>query len=268
LWFRMSRVQIPSIAQFSRPLLHIFQELLLGLVQGLTEFFPVSSSAHLRFTRYLLGLSEGPNWIYFDLSCHAGTWLALVLFLRREIWDTLTDIRKIALYTIALIPLIPAYFLLKSIRAPQYTGYFLLITAMLLFLASKKQTICQEKKWTSVLFIGMMQGAALLPGISRSGATIAAGRFCNWSFCDAAKFSFLLAIPTILGGEILESYKLIKGGPIEIPMKSCAVGLISSFIVGLFAVRFVFWAYERQIVRPFAWYCLGFGFLMIWIING
>jgi len=248
--------------------LHIFQELLLGIVQGLTEFFPVSSSAHLRFARYLMGLSEGPNWIYFDLSCHAGTWFALAFFLRKEIWEVLSDIRKIALYTVALLPLIPAYFLLKSIRAPEYTGYFLLITATLLFLASKKQSVSHQKKWTNVLFVGMMQGLALLPGLSRSGATITAGRFCNWSWIDAARFSFLLAIPTILGGEMLESYKLFKGAAVEIPLRSCAVGLMSSFIVGLFAVRFVFWAYEKEIIRPFAWYCLGFGLLMIGMFHG
>jgi len=245
--------------------LHVFQELLLGIVQGLTEFFPVSSSAHLRFTRYLMGISEGPDWVYFDLACHVGTWFALVFFLRKEIWYVLRDPKKIAQYFVALLPLIPAYFLLKSFRAPEYTGYFLLVTSTLLFFASKKWAIVEEKKWRGVLFIGMMQGAALLPGISRSGSTIAAARFCKWSWLEAAKFSFLLAIPTILGGELLESYKLLKGAAPEIPFTSCAVGAITSFVVGLASVRFVFWIYEREIVRPFAWYCLGFGLLMIWI---
>jgi undecaprenyl-diphosphatase len=248
--------------------LHILQALILGIVQGATEFFPVSSSAHLRFVRYLLGLSEGQEWVYFDLACHAGTWLALAYFLRKEIWEVLCDMRKIALYTLALLPLIPAYFLLKPFRAPTYTGYFLLITSLLLFLASKKRPIVQQKKWTSVLFIGMMQGLALLPGLSRSGSTIAAARFCKWDWLDAARFSFLLAIPTILGGEILESWKLLKANETAICLKNCGIGFIASFAVGLAAVRGVFWIYERGTVRPFAWYCLGFGLLMIWIFNG
>jgi undecaprenyl-diphosphatase len=251
--------------------LHFLEALLLGIIQGLTEFFPVSSSAHLRFTRYLLGLSEGQEWVYFDLACHAGTWLALAYFLRKEIGEVLGDGKKIALYTVALLPLIPAYFLIKPFRSPAYTGYFLLLTALLLFLASKKRRIepqSQEKKWTSVLFIGMMQGLALLPGLSRSGSTIAAARFCKWEWLDAVRFSFLLAIPTILGGEILESWKLMKQGETPIAFTHCAIGLIASFAVGLVTVRRVFWIYQRGVVAPFAWYCLGFGLLMIWVFNG
>ncbi len=215
-----------------------------------------------------MGLPEGQQWIYFDLACHAGTWLALTYFLRKEIWEILCDGRKIAVYTLALFPLIPAYFLLKPFHAPAYTGYFLLVTALLLLLASKKQGISQEKKWTSVLFIGMMQGLALLPGLSRSGSTIAAARFCKWDWLDAVKFSFLLAIPTILGGEILESWKLLRGGESAIPFTDCGIGFIASFAVGLVAVRRIFWIYERGTVKPFAWYCFGCGLLMIWVFNG
>jgi undecaprenyl-diphosphatase len=215
----------------------------------------------------LLGLSEGEQWVYFDLACHAGTWLALAYFLRKEIWEVLRDVRKIGLYTLALMPLIPAYFLLKPYRTPAYTGYFLLLTAALLFLAAKKRAVSHEKKWTSVLFIGMMQGLALLPGLSRSGSTIAAARFCKWEWIDAARFSFLLAIPTILGGEVLESYKLLKGGQAEISLPHCAIGFLASFTVGLATVRLVFWMYEQKMVKPFAWYCLGLGLLMIWIFH-
>ncbi len=263
----MSRVRTPSIAHFRHPV-HTFEALLLGIVQGITEFFPVSSSAHLRLVRYFLGLPEGQEWLYFDLACHAGTWTALVFFLRKEIWQVLCDVRKIALFTLALLPLIPSYFLLKSFRSPAYTGYFLLLTALLLFLASKNRAPTQEKKWTSVLFIGMMQGLALLPGLSRSGSTIAVARFCKWEWIDAAKFSFLLAVPTILGGEILESWKLIQSDAPKVFLSDCAVGFIASLAVGLIAVRFVFFVYQRAKVQGFAWYCLCLGLLMIWMLNG
>jgi undecaprenyl-diphosphatase len=218
-----------------------------------------------------MGLPEGQEWVYFDLACHAGTWLALALFLRKEIWQVLCDWKKIALFTGALFPLLPAYFFLKPFSTPQYTGYFLLLTAAILFLISRKPgasySITHEKKWTSVLFIGMMQGIALLPGISRSGATIAAARICRWEWIEAVRFSFLLSIPTILGGEVLESWKLLKNSEPAISLLHCGLGLIASFTVGLFTVRFVFWMYERKKVRPFAWYCLGFGLLMIWILH-
>ena len=249
------------------------QSFILGLIQGLAEFLPISSSAHLKFARFLMGISDSNNWLYFDLACHAGTWIALVYFLRREIFAVLTDLKKIGLFTVALLPLIPAYFLLKPIRValsdPTYTGYFLLVTSGLLFLATRtRPENTRPRKWVNVLFIGVMQALALLPGISRSGSTIAAARFCGWSWIDGARFSFLLAVPTILGGEILESYKLFQGGSEAVDYPSCLVGLLTSFAVGLFAVRFVFWVYEKKKVKPLAWYCLVMGLVMIVGMNG
>ncbi len=244
-----------------------FQSLLLGLIQGLTEFFPVSSSAHLQLAKYLLGISN--SGIYFDLICHSGTLFALVIFLRKEIFSTLKDPRKIALYALALMPLIPAYFLLKDLRKaasdPSFLGYALLMTSAFLFLASKKResSTSSGKKWPVVLFIGVMQTMALIPGISRSGSTISAARICGWSFKEAALFSFLLSIPTILGGELLEG---IRGEALlNLPTSCYLGGFLASFVVGLFGVRFVFWVYETGKVRPFAWYCLGAG-LFAWAI--
>jgi undecaprenyl-diphosphatase len=241
----------------------LFQAILLGLVQGLTEFFPVSSSAHLKLTRWMIGAPESQ---FFDLICHGGTLLALLLYLWRDVWDVLRDVRKIALYFLALVPLVPAYFLLKPLRVaasePQYLGYALMVTAALLFVASrKKEAVPASKKWKSVLCIGMMQTMALVPGISRSGSTISAARFCGWEWRDAAKFSFLLAIPTILGGELLEIVRGHEGG--GVPMGCYVAGFLASFGLGLLAVRFVFWIYEKEKVRPFAWYCLGVG-LFAW----
>lgn len=213
-----------------------------------------------------MDIPDGEHLLYFDLLCHAGTLLALLIYLRRDVWDVLTDVRKIALYFLALIPLAPAYFLLKPIRImasePGYLGYAMMVTAALLFAASKKKEAASpSKKWKSVLCIGMMQTMALVPGISRSGSTISAARFCGWEWREAARFSFLLAIPTILGGELLETLKGHAGGAVPLP---CYVaGFAASFGLGLVAVRFIFWVYETGKVRPFAWYCLGVG-LFAW----
>lgn len=253
--------------------MNLLQALLLGIVQGATEFFPVSSSAHLKLARYFLGLPEGEEWVYFDLACHAGTWLALTYFLRREIWEILFDVRKIALFSLALTPLIPAYFLLKPLRtvltSPLYTGYFLLATAALLFLACRRRAeplaIEASPKWSDVLCIGSMQALALFPGLSRSGSTIAAARLRGWSWIEGARFSFLLAIPTMLGGEVLESVKMTD---VQTPLSLCAAGCFASFVVGSFAVRFVFWIYNRQTVKPFAWYCMAVGLFMIAVLRG
>lgn len=269
----MSRVRSPSIAHFSKRItfrdipLSLIQAIILGLIQGITEFFPVSSSAHLRMAKWLMGIADGEGLIFFDLVCHSGTLLALLIFLRKDVWDVLKDGRKIALYFLALIPLVPAYFLLKPIRLtasePAFLGYALMTTGALLFAASrKKEVVPPSKKWQHVLCIGVMQTMALIPGISRSGSTIAAARFCGWDWRDAAKFSFLLAIPTILGGECLE---LLKGHAGSDVSWSCyAGGFIASFALGLVGVRFIFWVYETGKVKPFAWYCLGVG-VCAWI---
>jgi len=237
-----------------------FQALVLGIVQGITEFFPVSSSAHLRFVRSLMGLSEGEQWLYFDLACHLGTWVALVWFLRREVWSVLTNLRQIGLFTVALIPLVPAYFLLKPLRLalsePVYTGFFLIVTGVLLLLACKPRP--RTGKISAVVCVGLAQAAALLPGLSRSGSTIAVGRFCGWTWVEAAKFSFLLAVPTIAGGEILESLKL--DGQVD---AMCVVGFCSALAVGLVSVRCVFWLYEKAYIKPVAWYCVGVGLLWL-----
>ncbi len=253
------------------------QALILGIVQGITEFFPVSSSAHLRLFKKLLSIPDGEHLLYFDLLCHAGTLLALIFYLRKEVLGVLLSFRKMAFFALAILPLVPAYFFLKPVRialsTPKFTGYALIITSLILFAASMKKKVIptENKKWSDVLWIGMAQSAALIPGISRSGSTIGAARFCGWSLKEGALFSFLLAVPTILGGEILETMKLIRGtsdAVSEVPNMSYAIGFTSSFLVGLFSVRAVFWAYARSIIRPFAWYCLTIGLIALIIFHG
>lgn len=253
--------------------MNLIQALILGIIQGLTEFFPISSSAHLVLGRWILGIPHSESLIYFDLVCHTGTLLALLIYLRSDIWEACKNPKTIILIFLAIIPLVPAYFLLKPLRAaasdPSYLGYFLMITSLFLFIASKKQsktTDFSRPKWKSVLCIGLVQTMALFPGISRSGSTIAAARLLGWDWISAARFSFLLAVPTILGGQMLETMKLMSGrldltNPLSL---SCYIGgFAASFGVGLLGVRFVFWMYKLGNVRPFAWYCAGIG-IMVW----
>lgn len=262
----MSRVRVPSIAPFSVNM-SFLQAMILGIVQGITEFFPVSSSAHLRIFKKIMEIPDGEHLLYFDLLCHAGTLLALLLYLRKDVFKILASFRQIAIFFIALIPLVPAYFLLKPIRIffsePRFLGFFLLVTSSLLFIASLpiKQ---KNPKLSHAFLIGIAQSLALIPGISRSGSTIAVARFCGWNLKEGAKFSFLLAIPTILGGEFLESMKLLNGSYESIVPVTCYLtGFLASFGCGLFSCRTVFWIYERGLIRPFAWYCLIVGIIAI-----
>ncbi len=250
------------------------QAILLGLVQGITEFFPISSSAHLKLAKWFLHIPDGEHLLYFDLLLHSGTLLALLIYLRKDVLEILRDVHKIALYFVALAPLIPAYFFLKPLRIwasnPAFLGYALLISSALLFGASKKKSCPAHaqkgNKWKNVLCIGMMQTMALIPGISRSGSTISAARYCGWTWSEAARFSFLLAIPTILGGELLET---LKGHPAGGVSFACYLGgFIASLALGLISVRFIFWVYGQGKVRPFAWYCLILGIFSWVLFNG
>ncbi|HSX38860.1 MAG TPA: undecaprenyl-diphosphate phosphatase [Chlamydiales bacterium] len=256
----------------------LFQSIILGVVQGLTEFFPVSSSAHLYLVKRLLGIPDGEHLLFFDLLCHSGTILALILFLKKEITQSLRNLKTVSLFALALIPLVPVYFLLKPLRVaasdPAYVGYFLIFTSSLLFLASKNRKFASSSdpvKVKDVLCIGMMQTMALIPGISRSGSTIATARLLGWDWLSAARFSFLLAIPAILGGCALESIKLLKetpSSPLLISFGCYAAGFATSFLIGIMSVRFMFRIYEKGVVRPFAWYCLCIGLVSLWALHG
>ncbi len=275
----MSRVQVPSIAPFflSEAPLIFFQALVLGIVQGLTEFFPISSSAHLRIAKWLFDLPLGDSLLYFDLSCHSGTLIALCLYLRKEVFEILCDIQKIAFFSLALLPLVPAYFLLKPLRtlasSPSLLGYFLILTALLLFMASRAKIVegTSPLKAKNMLYVGAMQAMALVPGISRSGSTMAAGRFLGWDWLFAAKFSFLLAIPTILGGQVLETWKALQGKEMvagDVSMLCYITGFVASLITGLFSVRVAFLLYQKGKISPIAWYCFGLGLFAIWAFHG
>lgn len=284
---------VPNVAgsnPVGRPIFHLewilslLEALILGLVQGITEFLPISSSAHLQFTRWLLGVAQSDSLQYFDLACHAGTVLAVTIYLRKQVAKILTSLSCLVSFSLALIPLIPVYFLVKpfhqALEKPSFVGYGLLITSLMLFFTSKygreKQnsltsfSSASRLKWQDMLCIGVMQTLALMPGISRSGSTMTAARLRGWSWLDAARFSFLLAIPSVLGGECLETIKLMRGEPgtLSILPWSCyAVGFLSAFGSGLFSIRWVFQFYETFNVLPFAYYCAGAGLLALGLFH-
>ncbi|MBI5345688.1 MAG: undecaprenyl-diphosphate phosphatase [Chlamydiae bacterium] len=254
--------------------------LILGIVQGITEFIPVSSSAHLKLIKSFLNVPDSPSIVFFDLFCHLGTTLAALIFLRKEIYRIFFFQReKILLYAIAILPLFPMYFLLKPLReyfsGKEFTGIFLIITSGLLFLTAYKKNVkvsnsSLNTKIKDVLFIGLMQAIALIPGISRSGSTIFAGCYRNWKINNAIYFSFILAIPTVLGGSFLEALKLksmIQKNMIDSSLGSYIVGFFASFIVAFFSMRYIFSVVDNKKMKPFAIYCLVFGIFSLIYFN-
>lgn len=251
----------------------VLQSLLIGLVQGLTEFFPVSSSAHLKLAKILLGISESGGNVIFDLACHLGTLLAVLYFLRLEIKEILLkDRRKLALLILGTLPLIPFYFLLKPLRDwasnPHYLGMFLILTAGILFIGQRvrlksERAASFKGHIKDALWIGTMQSVALIPGISRSASTISCAHILGWEAKDAVRFSFLLSIPTVIGGNCLELLKmaLSKSTPVAFSTSSCIIGFLASATMGFFMVGYAVRFLEKGNLKPFAWYCLGLGIL-------
>ena len=257
----------------------LFEAFILGLLQGLTEFLPISSSAHVKLAKLFFHIESSESQVIFDLVCHLGTLFALLIFLREEISLIFRrDRQKLLLLFVAMLPLIPCYFLLKPVRDfashPQFLGICLMGTAMILFTGGRwkvPQTgeASLKREIKDVLWIGAMQSAALIPGISRSASTISCAKVLGWQASKAVRFSFLLSIPTIIGGNCLELLKIYLSDekPPGISLPVCVIGFASSFIFGFFIVRFALSYLERGNLKPFAWYCLGFGMIVTVFLN-
>lgn len=250
------------------------EAIILGIIQGLTEFLPVSSSGHLQLGQHFLGLSNLNEYIIFDLICHLGTLLAIFFIFWKDILLNIKSKTSLKRLFVAILPLFPLLLILKPIKSLfnelQYLGFFFLITAFLLFLGmrfSSQQAPekLKNRKWRDPFIIGMFQACAILPGVSRSGATISSARLLGWNTHDAISFSFLLAIPTILGGTLLELITLFrKPNELSIPSISWEqylAGFLTSLIVGYFALILLQKLAAKQKFMYFVWYCtiLGIG---------
>lgn len=273
---------IPDVAGSSpvdRPFLHTtmtpIDALLLGIIQGVTEFFPVSSSGHLELAQWLLGLRHLEQYILFNLICHLGTLLALLWIFAKQVQTTLySDRTRFWQVVLGTLPLFPLVLILKPIKQlfdqPEYLGYFFCLTALLLYLGiayrwKASQEALARSQWRNALIIGMFQAVAILPGVSRSGATISAARMLGWSTQDAITFSFLLAIPAILGGVTLESIQLFRNPALpELAWTQYFIGFATSFAVGYWALQFLVRLAAKEQFHYFVWYCaaLGIGSLL------
>lgn len=250
--------------------------LFLGIVQGLTEFFPVSSSAHLKLAHLLLNSSGSEEPVLFDLFCHFGTLIALIVCFRSLIVRLCTTERKkLFVLFLSLLPLFPAYFLMKPLREyfgqTHFLGYFLMGTGLLLFAADRVRFKRDTTGWggKDALWIGAMQAIALIPGISRSASTITCAQVLGWKPQEAVEFSFLLAIPTVIGGNILEILKLlyITKVPLNLSFSSCLIGFLSSLAVGAIVVPVALRRLSSGRLRPFGWYCLLLGGIATIFLN-
>ena len=241
------------------------QAILLGLVQGLTEFLPVSSSAHLILVQKLFGLEQTSGLVTFDLICHLGTLLAIVFIFMREFKKTLSFFFLIVVGTLPLVPLV---LIVKPIKqlfdAPEYMGCFFLLTAALLWLASRYGWDKKEvPSWKDAFTIGCFQALAIVPGISRSGATIAGARLLGWPVSQAIFFSFLLSVPAILGGT---AYEWLKSTPQNtLPLSLYLAGFLASFASGWLTLSWLLKQVNNVPFHYFIWYLSGLGLLTLYL---
>jgi len=273
--------------------IEIYQAIILGIVQGATEFLPISSTGHLRLIPRLFGWNDAG--LAFDVALHAGTLLAVISYFWRDWIDVLRPVMNAALrkpqaanpelgknlfwgIVIGCIPAgIAGLFLKDAIDRMEQsrsmdTAVMIIVASMLIVVAiimyacdkygSKKKRLAQMGLFDYV-FIGIAQAVALIPGVSRSGATISAGLFRGMDRDAAARFSFLLSTPVILVATLVHIPEIMQKGIPQGQMAAFSTGVVSSALVGYFAIKFLLGYLRKHSVNIFVWYRLALGIFIL-----
>ncbi len=270
--------------------MELYQGIILGVVQGLTEFLPVSSSGHLVLGQIFFGMTH--SQLVFDISVHMGTLLAVLVVYISDIMAILKSVFRFFLKAVAFKPIVPMFkedenlkmagwivvgsvptavigLILKQFEHVLFTsellvGCMLIVTGTILWISRSYYFNDNKRNSLNIkrsLWIGIAQGIAVIPGISRSGSTIAAGMFLGLERDNAAKFSFLLLIPAIFGAQSLSIKDMIVNG---IVIDSVTIyATIASFITGLIALKILLRLVHSGRFHLFAPYCWFLGILVI-----
>lgn len=253
----------------------LFEAAALGIVQGLTEFLPVSSSGHLILARWAFGWDAGALGLPFDVACHLGTLAAVVWYFRADLMAMLMAVpevvqrretegaRRIWRVAAATVPVVIAGLTLRewfeSFRDPRVVAYTLVLGAALLFLVERLRGRTGTEATLSIpgaFLIGCAQVCALVPGVSRSGATITAGMLLGLSRVSAARFAFVMSVPAIAGAGAMEALELRHMTLTAADWQLFAVGFLSSAIVGYVTVSVLLRFLAGNRLDVFAWYRL------------
>ena len=260
----------------------LFQSLLLGIVQGLTEFIPVSSTAHLLIVQYLLGLPADDFAFAFNVLVQLGTLLALIVYFWRD-WLALikaffaapfsTSENRLAWYIIiASIPALAAGFVLRHVienlfKTPLVEACIRLFSAaILLALAEyfgRRSRRLDGMTWLDALVVGLFQILAVFPGASRSGSTISGGMLLGFDRPSAARFAFLIAAPVMLAAGGYETLGVLKMPGLASFLPGLAVGFVAAAIVGWLSIRWLLNYLNRHSLYVFAAYCAVVGVLAL-----
>lgn len=258
--------------------MEILNAIILGIVQGLTEFLPISSSGHLEIAKSLLNEeSIGKESMLMTITLHLATAFSTLYIFKNDVVKITKGLfvfrkNEEAIYSIKiLLSMIPAalvgFFLKNDVEKLFVTdlflvGIMLLITSILLFLADKAKVTLQKIRYTDSIIIGIAQAIAIIPGISRSGATIAVASILGVDKEEAAKFSFLMVVPLIFGAMIndLISSEIIFNKSDSLPL---LFGFIAAFIIGALACRWMIKLVKKSELKYFAFYCMAVGLIIL-----
>lgn len=249
--------------------------LMLSIIQGITEWLPVSSSAHLALAQLIF---FGKTPILYDLALHLGTTLAVLVYFREKIIKMIMSVLKLetkteefnlaVLVVIASIPTAIIGFALKKFfesmySNPFYIGIALIITSLILFSTAFAKSRSEKSNPKNAILMGIAQGIAVAPGISRSGATISTGLHSGMSWKDAAFFSFLIAVPAVLGASFFQA---IETPAAAIDPTLMIVGILGAFVTGYATIHILLNWISEKTFPLFGVYCLLLGLLILYLV--
>lgn len=256
----------------------IIQSIILGIIQGLTEFLPVSSSGHLEIAKYLFDSEQLPEEsLLMTVILHAATALSTIVIFRKDIWSILKNLfrfewnEETRFSLKIIISMIPAAFIglffeeyIEQLfnRQILLVGAMLSITGLLLLFADRVKDTKREVGFWDALAIGLSQAVAILPGISRSGATISSSVLLNIDRARAARFSFLMVVPLILGkmAKDMLGNELLYQSDQLLPL---SVGFVAAFFSGLLACQWMIQLVKNSKLKYFAYYCFAISLICI-----
>lgn len=250
----------------------IIQSIILGLVQGLTEFLPVSSSGHLIVFKKLFGIDQEQFGLTFDIALHFATLIAVfivfwpdILAILKKPLQKLTGLLIVATIPAVLVGLFLDDYIERISQSGGFLGIAFLVTAALLYFSQKvkkRAKTIETMSYTDAAIIGVTQGIAVMPGISRSGSTTSAGLFLGMEKEDSLRFAFLMSIPVILGSAVM-GVKDIVSEPEMIAWGPIIAGMIAAGVSGYFAVRFMLNFFKKRSLNVFAVYTAILGILIL-----
>ncbi len=262
-----------------------------AIIQGLTEFLPVSSSGHLSLYQHFTG-NSGEGALMFSAVLHMGTLVAVFIAFRQKIgallkefgslakdvftgkfkWETMNGERRMIIMLVISCAMLIPFVIFKDFFTGVsedndilIEGICFIYTSVILSLSDRKtkgDKLPENITVKDAVVVGTFQGIALLPGVSRSGSTICGGLFSGFSRQTAVEYSFILGIPAILGGSVLEIKDAVEMGEASADIVTCLVGMVIAAIVGILAIKMVSWLVNSNKFKIFAWYTFILGILV------